>query len=88
MLCVAVGVCHEVADALELQVFARLALGCELFYIAVVIHMETFRVEQLAEVALVGRGILHVEEAVVFAHLSLYAGISAHPVESLSLIHI
>lgn len=53
MLCCCVEVGHEVADALELQILAWLALCCILLYITVVYGLKTVWVEQFVEFTLV-----------------------------------
>lgn len=76
-----VEVCHEVADALELQILSRLAVGSVVLNVAVLDSFEALRVEQFAEVALVSRRVLNAEQTVVNAHLSLVAVVGRYPVE-------
>ena len=80
MLGRAVGVSHKVADTLELQILASLLSGGIVLDVAVVMYMERVGVEQLVEVALIGRRVLYEEEAVVLANLGLLAVVGAHPV--------
>ena len=71
----------EIADALELQVARGGLLGDVLLDVAVGQHGERVGVEQFAEVALVGGGVFHVEEAVVESYLCGQTVGRAHPVE-------
>ena len=80
MLGRAVGVSHKVADTLELQILASLLSGGIVLDVAVVTYMERVGVEQLVELALIGRLVLNEEEAVVLANLGLLAVVGAQPV--------
>ena len=72
---------HEIADALELQVVARMLLGEVGLHVAALVHAQAIGIEQLTEAAVVGRGVLHAEETVVLAHLGGQAVGGAHPVD-------
>ena len=81
MLCCRVGIGHEITYALELQILSRLLVGCIFLYVAIGAYAQRVWIEQLVEVALVGRGVLYKEEAVVLSYLCLDAVIGANPVE-------
>ena len=69
MVCSAVGVGHEVSDALELQILTGFLVGSVLFYIATGADSQRVGVEQFMEVALIGRRVLYKEETVILSYL-------------------
>ena len=79
---VGVGIDDVVAEALELVVVAGLDAGGEPgLHLGVVAHLERVGVDEVAEVAVVGAGVLDAEEAVVVADLGVDGRGHRYPVE-------
>ena len=64
-----VGIHHEVADALELQILTRFYAGKIVLHVAVFVYFQTVGVQKLTEIAVVSRWILDVEKTVILPDL-------------------
>lgn len=74
-----IGVDHEIADALELQILSRLLVLKVVLHITIAVNLQTVRVDELTEVAVIGRRVLDIEQTVILANLSLQTVVGRDP---------
>ena len=81
MVCSGIGVDHEIADALELQILSRLLVFKVVFHITIAVDLQTVGIEELTEVAVVSRRVLDIEQTVILADLSLQTVVGRDPMQ-------